>query len=114
MQRFFGGSLWYIYEFTKDTTFKSAANKWTMAVEKEKHNNRTHDLGFILYCTFGNGYRITKDKSYVEPMLTGANSLATRFEPAIGLIKSWDKKDICDYPVIIDNMMNLEFLFWAA
>jgi len=111
---FFGGSLWYIYEFTKDTTFKSAANKWTMAVEKEKHNTRTHDLGFILYCTFGNGYRITKDKSYVEPMLTGANSLATRFDPAIGLIKSWDKKDICDYPVIIDNMMNLEFLFWAA
>jgi len=111
---FFGGSLWYIYEFTGDNKWKKAANIWTKAVEKEKYNKGTHDLGFILYCTFGNGYRLTKNKEYIEPMLTGAKSLATRFNPAYGVIKSWNQFQDCKYPVIIDNMMNLEFLLWAA
>jgi uncharacterized protein YyaL (SSP411 family) len=47
-------------------------------------------------------------------MLTGAASLASRFNPDYGVIKSWDGWKEYDYPVIIDNMMNLEFLFWAA
>ncbi len=111
---FFGGSLWQIFEFTGEDKWKQAADKWTRAVEREKYNTRTHDLGFILYCTFGNGYRLTKNNDYVEPMTTGANSLATRFNPDYGLIKSWERHADCNYPVIIDNMMNLEFLFWAA
>ncbi len=111
---FFGGSLWYLYEFTKEEKWKTAADKWTIALDKQKYNTATHDLGFMLYCPFGNGYRLTKNKDYIEPMLTGAQSLATRFNPSYGLIKSWDKHADCEYPVIIDNMMNLEFLFWAA
>ena len=111
---FFGGSLWYLYEFTGDKKWQQAADTWTKAVEKEKYNKGTHDLGFILYCSFGNGYRITQNKEYIEPMLTGAGSLATRFNPKYGVIKSWDHYKDCTYPVIIDNMMNLEFLFWAA
>src|SRR5690606_2193663 len=63
---FFGGSLWYIYEFTKDSKWKDAAHKWSMAVENEKHNDRTHDLGFMLYCPFGNGYRLAGNKEYKE------------------------------------------------
>ncbi len=112
---FFGGSLWYIFEQTKDPKWKAAADKWTMAVEKEQFNTKTHDLGFMLYCPFGNGYRLTKNEQYKNIMLTGAKSLATRFNPSVGLIKSWEKFDkVYTYPVIIDNMMNLEFLFWAA
>lgn len=111
---FFGGSLWYLYEFTGENKWKTAADQWTRALDKEKYNKSTHDLGFMLYCPYGNGYRLTQNQDYVEPMLTGANSLATRFNPSYGLIKSWDKHADCEYPVIIDNMMNLEFLFWAA
>ncbi|SDJ05521.1 Glycosyl Hydrolase Family 88 [Pedobacter sp. ok626] len=111
---FFGGSLWYLYEYTQGDSWKVAADKWTRALDKEKYNKSTHDLGFMLYCPYGNGYRITQNKDYIEPMVTGANSLATRFNPAYGLIKSWDKHADCEYPVIIDNMMNLEFLFWVA
>ncbi len=111
---FFGGSLWYLYEFTKDDKWKTAADKWTTALDEQKYNTTTHDLGFMLYCPYGNGYRLTNDTAYIEPMLTGAQSLATRFDPEYGLIKSWDKHADCEYPVIIDNMMNLEFLFWAA
>lgn len=111
---FFGGSLWYLYEYTKNPKWKVAADKWSMAVEKEQYNTDTHDLGFMLYCPFGNGYRLTKNPKYKEIMLTGAKSLATRFNPKIGVIKSWNKFQSYDYPVIIDNMMNLEFLFWAS
>ncbi len=111
---FFGGSMWYLYEYTKDPKWKDAAHQWTMAVEKEKLNTTTHDLGFMLYCPFGNGYRLTKNEEYKDIMLTGAKSLATRFHPEYGVIKSWEKLKTYDYPVIIDNMMNLEFLFWAA
>ncbi|MFC3560347.1 glycoside hydrolase family 88 protein [Pedobacter jamesrossensis] len=111
---FFGGSLWYLYEYTGAEKWKTAADRWTRALDKEKYNTRTHDLGFMLYCSYGNGYRITQNNEYIEPMVTGANSLSTRFDPAYGLIKSWDKHADCEYPVIIDNMMNLEFLCWAA
>ncbi len=111
---FFGGSLWYLYERTKAPALKEAAQKWTMAVAKEQYNTGTHDLGFMLYCPFGNGYRLTKNAAYPPILLTGAKSLATRFDPKVGVIKSWNKFQNYDYPVIIDNMMNLEFLFWAA
>ncbi|MFD2570321.1 glycoside hydrolase family 88 protein [Spirosoma soli] len=111
---FFGGSLWYIYERTKDPAWKDAAHKWSMAVAKEQYNTGTHDLGFMLYCPFGNGYRLTKNEAYKPIMLTGAKSLSTRFDPKVGLIKSWNKFREYTYPVIVDNMMNLEFLFWAA
>lgn len=111
---FFGGSLWYLYEYTKDDYWKNAAHKWTMAVEREKANTSTHDLGFMLYCPFGNGYRLTRNPTYKNIMMQGAQSLATRFNPKYGVIKSWDGWKEYDYPVIIDNMMNLEFLFWSA
>jgi unsaturated chondroitin disaccharide hydrolase len=112
---FFGGSLWYLYEQTHDQKWKEAAHKWTMAVAKEQFNTGTHDLGFMLYCPFGNGYRLTQNPEYKAIMLNGAKSLATRFDSKIGLIKSWNSfKGGYTYPVIIDNMMNLELLFWAA
>lgn len=116
---FFGGSLWYLYEQTGDPKWKEAAHRWTMAVEQEQRNTGTHDLGFMLYCPFGNGLRLTGDTTYRRVLLTGANSLATRFDPKVGVIKSWNSFTSKDgvksnYPVIIDNMMNLEFLYWAA
>ncbi|MBL0740437.1 glycoside hydrolase family 88 protein [Chryseolinea lacunae] len=111
---FFGGSLWYLYEYTKDPAMKAAAEKWTLAVKKEQYNTGTHDLGFMLYCSFGNGLRLTNNPAYKPILLTGAQSLSTRFNPKVGVIKSWNDFHGYKYPVIIDNMMNLEFLFWAA
>ncbi|MFD1875605.1 glycoside hydrolase family 88 protein [Hymenobacter bucti] len=111
---FFGGSLWYLFEQTKDPKWKAAADRWSMAVAGQQHNTETHDLGFMLYCPLGNGYRLTKNPAYRPILLTGAKSLATRFHPEYGVIKSWNEFKGYNYPVIIDNMMNLELLFWAA
>jgi len=110
---FFPGSLWYLYEYSKDDKFKDAAIQMTSRIENEKNNTGTHDLGFMLYCSFGNGFRLTGDQNYKDVMLTGARSLSTRFRPNIGCIQSWGSRKGWQCPVIIDNMMNLEFLMWA-
>lgn len=111
---FFGGALWYLTEYTHNKSLKEAAIKWTNAVEKEQYNTATHDLGFMLYCPYGNGYRLTKNPAFKKVLLKGAESLSARFNPKVGLIKSWEDFQGYKYPVIIDNMMNLEFLFWAS
>jgi hypothetical protein len=110
---FFPGSLWYLYEYSKDDKIKEAAIQMTSIVEKEENNTGTHDLGFMLYCSFGNGFRLTGDQSYKDVLLTGARSLSTRFRPNIGCIQSWGSRKGWQCPVIIDNMMNLELLMWA-
>lgn len=110
---FYPGTLWYLYEYSKDNTLKQEALRRTAQVEVEKNNKGTHDLGFMLYCSAGNAYRITKDPKYKEVLLTSARSLSTRFNPKVGCIKSWDHGR-WEFPVIIDNMMNLELLNWAT
>ncbi|NSW94194.1 MAG: glycoside hydrolase family 88 protein [Bacteroidales bacterium] len=110
---FFPGSLWYLYEYSNDPKIREYAKMVTSRIEKEKFNRGTHDLGFMLYCSYGNGYRITGDENYRDVLLTGAKSLITRFRPNIGCIQSWNSRQGWQFPVIIDNMMNLEFLMWA-
>jgi unsaturated chondroitin disaccharide hydrolase len=110
---FFPGSLWYLYKYSNDEKIKDAAMLMTSRIEKEKDNTGTHDLGFMLYNSFGNGFRLTGNESYEEILLAGAKSLSTRYRPAIGCIQSWGTGRNWQCPVIIDNMMNLEFLMWA-
>ena len=110
---FFPGSLWYLYKYSNDEKIKDAAMLMTSRIEREKYNTGTHDLGFMLYNSFGNGLRLTGDESYEEILLTGAKSLSIRFRPVIGCIQSWGSNRNWQCPVIIDNMMNLEFLMWA-
>ncbi|HTG57271.1 MAG TPA: hypothetical protein VL943_13430, partial [Niabella sp.] len=81
---FFGATLWNLYLYSKDPKWRAAAHKWTMAVEKEQYNTTTHDLGFMVFYPFGNGYKQTADESYKKILLQGAASLATRFDPARG------------------------------
>lgn len=111
---FFPGSLWYIYDYTKDTKILNYAQKFSKRIEPEKFTTNNHDVGFMIFCSFGNGYRLIKDKTYPEIVITASNSLLTRYRPAIKSIQSWDKGEGYNCPVIIDNMMNLEMLFWAS
>ena len=112
---FFPGVLWYLYEATGDTLLKEYACDYTSRVEKEKYNKGNHDVGFMLYCSFGNGYRLTGNEKYKQVLLRGAESLSTRYKDHIGVIRSWDfNRAVWQYPVIIDNMMNLELLEWAS
>ncbi len=117
---FYPGTVLYLYEATQDNALLDIAKTKLTVLEKEKTNTGTHDLGFMLYCSFGNALRLTGDSAAYKPVLaTGAKSLASRFKDRTGTIRSWDGGTNWDgqawrYPVIIDNMMNLEFLLEAT
>lgn len=112
---FFAGNLWYLYQLTGDPQWKDAAIKYTLPLEKEKFNRGTHDMGFKMMCSYGNGFKNTGNQDYREILLQSAKTLITRFNPVAGVIRSWDhNRDKWKFPVIIDNMMNLELLYWAS
>ncbi len=117
---FFPGSLWYMYDYSKDNKWKQQAERFTNAIEDAKFNTAHHDVGFVIQTSFGNGYRLTKNEHYKDVMIQAARSLSTRFDPRVGCILSWDAdkgwqgQRGWQYPVIIDNMMNLELLFNAT
>lgn len=109
---FFPGSLWYLYEYTGDEKWESAAVQYTSILEQIRNYKGNHDIGFMLYCSYGNALRLAKNKAGCkEILLDGAAALCTRFVPSLGMIRSWDSYH---NPVIIDNMMNLELLMWAS
>lgn len=110
---FFPGSLWLAYSLTGDEKLHAEAEKYTGRLEGIQYYKGTHDLGFMVFCSFGNQQAAEHDKHSAEVIVEAANSLISRCDPTIGLIRSWDFGE-WNYPVIIDNMMNLEMLFWAS
>lgn len=111
---FFPGNLWFLYEYTGDAKWKEAAVPFTSVMEGERSNAGTHDMGFKVYNSVGNAYRLTHDAHYKDVVLEAAKTLSKRFNPTVGSIKSWDGRKEWKFPVIIDNMMNLELLFEAT
>lgn len=120
---FFPGVLWYLYENEGlgsenkrliKPQIEYYARLYTERIDSAKYMKWTHDLGFIINSSYGNGYRLTGDPAYMEVLATGAASLATRYNNKVGLIQSWGKRNGWQYPVIIDNMLNLEFLMDMA
>lgn len=113
---FYPGSLWYIYEYTGDETFRDLAWKHTRSLEGLIERHTDHDIGFQINCSYGNALRLTGDSAAVVPTyVAAACKLAARLNPATGVTLSWDwLRHDWRYPVIIDNMMNLELLTVAA
>jgi hypothetical protein len=119
---FFPGTMWYLYEHTRDPYWRTQAERWTTRLDTVAKVTTTHDLGFVLFDSFGHQWRLTQDPRARAVLLEGSATLARRFNPAVGAIKSWDVDHVADrrrewegrYPVIVDNLMNLEMLFWAA
>lgn len=109
---FFPGSLWQLYAHTQDTYWKEQAAAHTWPLEEIKNHRGTHDLGFMVYCSFGQGYELTGDTALRNVVIQAAKTLATRYNPTVKAIRSWDfNREQWQYPVIIDNMLNLELLF---
>jgi len=115
---FWPGILWYMYDYTGDQKWVTIAHEKNMPVSQIlERDYKDHDLGFQFYCSFGNGLRLTDNEQYREIILTAADQLAAMYHPKVGTILSWPfARDRYEAPhnTIIDNMMNLELLFWAA
>jgi unsaturated chondroitin disaccharide hydrolase len=112
---FWPGELWYLYEATGDKKWEKEADKFSQFLKPlsvSKAND--HDLGFQVFNSFGNGYRLTKNPEYKDIVLKTADTLATLFNPKVGTIQSWPHNKMGGHNTIIDNMMNLELLFWAS
>lgn len=110
---FYSGTLLNLYEQNRDKQLLATANYSLGNLAKEQYNMHTHDLGFMMYCSYGTANKIEPDPAYKQILINSAKSLSTRFNPKVGCIKSWDSRP-SDFLVIIDNMMNLELLFWAT
>ena len=114
---FWPGILWYSYEASNDTLFKIAADKFSSKLIPLAYTHANdHDLGFRFYCSYGNGYRLTGNENYKKILLAAADTLATLYNPHVGTLLSWPLhvKEFGPHNTIIDNMMNLELLFWAS
>ncbi len=113
MSGFYPGALLYLFEATRDSALYREALAKMKPLEKEQYNTNTHDLGFMMYCPFGNARRIAFDTSYRRIILNSARSLASRFSPVTGCTRSWNSAP-SQFMVIIDNMMNMELLCEAT
>ena len=117
---FFPGSLWQLYKLTNDAQWATQARRFTESLESVKDLKWHHDVGFMIGCSYLNGYRIKPSKAYKSVIVQTAKSLSTRFRKGAGIIQSWNvdrgwqAKRGWTCPVIIDNMMNLELLFEAT
>lgn len=110
---FYPGTLLYLHEALGDPALKKEADRIMEDLKKEQFNTSTHDLGFMMYCSFGNANRLHPQENYPKILMNSAESLVSRFDEEVAAIRSWDSDD-GSYLVIIDNMMNLELLFWAS
>jgi len=113
---FYPGNLWLVYEYTKDKSLLEMAKFSTELLDEEKYNTTDHDIGFRIYCSYGRGYELTNSQAYKNVIIQAAESAIQRYNPIVKSIMSWEPQPKRDwqYPVIIDNMMNLELLFAAT
>lgn len=114
---FWPGILWYDYEATGDEAIRQEAEKFTESLEFLSHTPAyDHDLGFLVFCSYGNGYRLTHNSAYKQVILDTADSLATLYRPVVGTILSWPRNVgmFGGHNTIMDNMINLEMLMWAS
>lgn len=114
---FWPGILWYDYEYTHDPKLKEEAEKFTASLKfLSEIPAYDHDLGFLVFCSYGNGYRLTKDPAYKQVIINTADSLSALFNPRVGTMLSWPRnvEMFGGHNTIMDNMINLEMLFWAA
>lgn len=117
---FFPGTMFYMYDLTGDKKWLDYGVKYTETLDSIKFLKWHHDVGFMIYCSYGNALRVTNNEAYKDVVIEAAKSLSTRFRPIAGVIQSWDEdrgwqgKRGWECPVIIDNMMNLEMLFEAT
>ena len=114
---FFAGTLWYMYELTGEEYYAEQAQKHTEILHDIQFLKWHHDVGFMVYDSYGNGLRLKNIEGYDTVLVNTAKSLATRFRPNAGIIQSWNvdrgwqSERGWKCPVIIDNMMNLELFF---
>lgn len=120
---FWSGVLWMSYaharqqEIPQAAALRQAAENYTITLDyMAERSAYDHDLGFIIINSFLKGYEYTGNAHYRDVALRAADTLATLCNPLAGTMLSWPRhiSDYGGHNTIMDNMINLELLFWAA
>lgn len=115
---FYTGMCWLSYEATGDGLFRTAAEKQVRSFAERLAVNENldhHDLGFLYTPSCVAGYRLTGDPSARQAALAAAERLTTRYQPKGQFLQAWGKMDDPkEYRLIIDCLLNLPLLWWAA
>ncbi|MDQ4049254.1 MAG: glycoside hydrolase family 88 protein [Actinomycetota bacterium] len=110
---FLPGAMWLAYRHTRDPVWRRRAARRQGALGGQRLNTRTHDVGFIMLSSYVRAWALTRRPAYRRIALRAAGSLASRFNPRVGATRSWGRRRTRRFTVIVDNLMNLELLFWA-
>ena len=108
---FFPGALWILYKLSDDADFKNWAEERTEELESQKNNDNSHEIGFKVFLSFGNGYELTGNEAYKAVILEAAQTMASRYNPTVGAIQSWNN---WHFPITIESLATLEMLLWGA
>lgn len=112
---FYPGTLWLLYEETKDSSLLKEAKRVQSILVKQQTNDKLADLGAIMYNSFGTAMKIDPQISYQKALLASAKTLLKRYNAKVKAIRSWDtRQNDKEFVVVIDHLMNLELLFWAT
>lgn len=113
---FTAGELWYMYEITGSEEYKTRALVHCDNLIKYASLSNTHDLGFIFFNSCVKAYKHTGQQKYRDAAVEAARMLLKRFNSKGNFIRAWGELNSNDREglMIIDSMMNLELLFWAA
>ena len=81
-----------------------------------EYDHLHHDVGFMWHISAGVNYRLTGNKKSRLRALYAADFLAARYNPAGKYVRSWNADSDTDgyNKLIIDSMMNIPMLYWAA
>lgn len=115
---FWPGILWMTYSINGDKEVRKAAEGYTQSLCDIAYRPAfDHDLGFLMFCSYGKGYEASRNAAYPAVIHAAADSLATLFNPLVGTILSWPREvEPNNWPhnTIMDNMINLDMMFWSA
>lgn len=111
---YYPGILWLMYEITGEKKWEREAIKYTENLKSEQYNVKAEELGVKMMCSFGNGYRSSRNPVYKEVLINSAKTIMSEFDENSGQIGTVDTlKDESIISLDINDVMSLDNLFFA-
>lgn len=116
---FFSGMALLAWRETEDEYFLKQVQRLAPHYREKvftRHMDTHHDLGFLASLYSVALYKLTGDAEHRNVGLRAAEVLSHRFNHKCGFIRAWGHLNTTDHNnvAIIDCLMNLALLYWAA
>ena len=115
---FWPGEIWLAYEATGEEKFKTAAliqvDSFADRIARKVEVDH-HDMGFLYSPTCVAAWKLVGSETGKNAAIAAADQLLTRYQPSGKFLQAWGTMDDPDnYRYIIDCMLNVPLLYWAA